>query len=93
MTVQYMNEKGTAGNLAKLNQSEKIYYINEVESIESASFNPKNQTINWDPNHLIQTDEQILMSPATVLAHEMDHAQKYDEIIRSNDSDAIVSYN
>lgn len=92
-TVQYMNEKGTAGNLAKLNQSEKIYYINEVESIESASFNPKNQTINWDPNHLIQTDEQILMSPATVLAHEMDHAQKYDEIIRSNDSDAIVSYN
>ena len=33
------------------------------------------------------------MSPATVLAHEMDHAQKYDEIIRSNDSDAIVSYN
>lgn len=93
LTIQYMNEKGTAGNLAKLNQSENIYYIDEVKPNKTSSFDPKSQTINWDPNHLIQTDEQILMSPATVLAHEADHAQKYDEIIRRNDPVATALYN
>ena len=75
-TIKYMNKKGTAGNIAKLQASDNIYYINEAGSIATTNFDPRNKTINWDPDHLLYTDDNILVSPATVLAHEADHAYR-----------------
>lgn len=87
-----MNKKGTAGNIAKLQASDNIYYINEAGSIATTNFDPRNKTINWDPDHLLYTDDNILVSPATILAHEADHAQKYDEVIQSNDPTEVQKY-
>ena len=92
-TIRYMNSRGTSGNLAKLETSENVYYINEAKSVYKTNFNAKTKTINWDPNHLVLTDEGILMSPATALAHEADHAQKYDKVVRENDNSAKKEYN
>ena len=91
-TIKYMNKKGTAGNIAKLQASDNIYYINEAGSIATTNFDPRNKTINWDPDHLLYTDDNILVSPATILAHEADHAQKYDEVIQSNDPTEVQKY-
>ena len=92
-TIRYMNSKGTSGNMAKLEASENVYYINEAKSVYKTNFNAKTKTINWDPNHLVLTDEGILMSPATALAHEADHAQRYDKVVRENDDSAKKEYN
>ena len=92
-TVKYMNEKGTAGGIANLQASDNSYYIKEAGSISGTNFNPATNTISWDPNHLLQTDDEILVSPATVLAHEVDHAQKYDEVVNSGDNAVIQEYN
>lgn len=79
--------------MAKLEASENVYYINEAKSVYKTNFNAKTKTINWDPNHLVLTDEGILMSPATALAHEADHAQRYDKVVRENDDSAKKEYN
>ena len=92
-TIQYMNLCGTAGDIAKLQSSNNIYYIDEATSIEGTQFDPNTGTISWDPNHLVETTDGKLLSPATVLAHEADHAQKYDSTIQSNDNEVKQQYN
>jgi hypothetical protein len=74
--VQYLNEKGAAGMLAKLHASDAVYYIAEVSN--DASFNPGINTISWDPNLGLLTNEGVVMSPTSVLNHEIDHALQYD---------------
>ena len=92
-TVQYMNECGTAGDIAKLHGSDNIYYIDEATNIEGTQFNSQTRTISWDPNHLMETTDGKLISPATTLAHEADHAQKFDSTINSNDNEVKQQYN
>jgi RHS repeat-associated protein len=75
-SVQYLNEKGAAGMLAKLHSSEATYYIAEVRN--GASFDPGRKTISWDPNVGLLTNEGIVISPTSVLNHEIDHALQYD---------------
>ncbi|MDR1584101.1 MAG: RHS repeat-associated core domain-containing protein [Prevotellaceae bacterium] len=73
--VQYLNEKGAAGMLAKLHASDNIYYVAESKS---PSFDTKTNTIKWSPNMGLLTDEGIVISPTSVLNHEIDHALQYD---------------
>ena len=79
-TVQYMNDRGSSGDLATLEASDQVYYIGETNSEgKTNTFSTDEQTIYWDPNTAYQTDEGIWLSPATVLAHEAGHAKKYNE--------------
>ena len=94
-TVQFMNEHGTSGNIAKLEASPNVYYIDEVHSVEKVHFDPSTRVITWDPYHVSRSDEGILTSPATHLFHEIDHALLYDthpEISNSNQSQIIPLY-
>ena len=91
--IQYMNESGTAGDLAKLHSSDNVYFIDEAKNIEGTQFNSQTSTISWDPNHLMETTDGKLLSPATTLAHEADHAQKYDSVVKSNDNEVKQQYN
>ena len=79
-TVQFMNKRGTSGDIAKLEASEDIYYIGPPERNGRSSFARSLRTIYWDPNYVLLTDENLLISPATILAHEMAHAVKFDAI-------------
>ena len=93
-TVQFMNSKGTAGDLAKLDASEVAYYIGETKigNKQWNSFNSTTKTILWDPNTIFESEENIRVSPATMLAHEAAHAAKYDEVLNSGDSVLISEY-
>ena len=94
-TVQFMNEHGTSGNIAELEASPNVYYIDEVHSVEKVHFDPSTRVITWDPYHVTRSDEGILTSPATHLFHEIDHALLYDthpEISNSNQSQIIPLY-
>ncbi len=78
-TINYMNARGTSGDIAKLHASEKTYYIGERNTDrEMSKFNPAERTIYWNPNFGCQTDEGIWLSPATILAHEAGHAAQFD---------------
>jgi RHS repeat-associated protein len=74
--VQYLNEKGAARMLAKLHASDNIYYI--AEGNNESNFSHKTNTINWDSNLGLLTNEGIILSPTSVLNHEFDHALQYD---------------
>jgi RHS repeat-associated protein len=74
--VQYLNEKGAAGMLAKLHASDGVYYI--AEGHDRSNFSYTKNTINWDPDLGLLTNEDIVMSPTSVLNHEIDHALQYD---------------
>ena len=79
-TVQYMNDRGSSGDLAALEASDQVYYIGETNSEgKTNAFSTNEKTIYWDPDTAYQTDEGIWLSPATVLAHEAGHAKKYDQ--------------
>ena len=75
-TIKYMNERGSSGDIAALEASDKVYYISEGDE---SSFRVEERTIYWDPNTAYQTNEGIWRSPATVLAHEAGHAKHYDQ--------------
>ncbi len=77
-TIKFMNSRSTAGDIAKLHASNKVYYIAEIAD-KSSKFAPSEMTIYWDASHIVKTKSGIWLSPATVLAHEADHAQRYDE--------------
>lgn len=78
--VSFMNEHGTSYNIARIQASERIYFINEGES---SSFNWGTQTIVWNPTKVAYNSEsELLRSPATVLAHEFRHARDYDELLK-----------
>ena len=79
--VRFMNEKGTSFNLAKLEESSTIYYIREgkINSFSFSSDNNDANIITWNPYQAIMTDNDLLMSPATTLAHELGHAASFDK--------------
>ena len=76
VTIKYMNSKGTAGILAELEKRNEIIYISELDS-DGPRFSPSKNTIFWDPHLGVLTDEGVVISPATVLNHEADHALQY----------------
>jgi RHS repeat-associated protein len=78
-TIQFMNSKGTSGDIAKLHASDNVYYISEAGKPGGNQFHKGERTIFWDPYHFMQTGDGIQISPATMLAHEANHAKRYDE--------------
>lgn len=78
LTVKYMNSRGTAGNLAKLERSPIVYTIEEVTATDNVRFSPKTKTIYWDYQHLMKTTSHLWLSSATLLDHEAEHAIRYD---------------
>lgn len=43
-----------------------------------------NPTIYWNPNVIIETTTRVMMSPTTVLNHELDHALGLDKALKDN---------
>ena len=75
--VKLMNAKGVAGMLAKLEASDVVYVIQEGKF--TGSFNPNTNTITWDPTMGVLTNEGHMLSPTSVLNHEVDHALQQDQ--------------
>lgn len=75
--VQYLNKRGASGMLRQLHESTTVYYINEGNG--HTNYDNKTRTINWDPSMGVVTNENHILSPTTVLNHEVDHALQHDQ--------------
>ena len=78
MAVQHLNQHGAAGMLAKLESSDNVYYIAESLN-EYSNYNTGNNTITWASRYGNLTTEAVLLSPTSVLNHEVDHALQHDQ--------------
>jgi hypothetical protein len=78
-TVRYLDSNNCGGRFGQLKNSKYTYTINM--NAKKSQFLPNKQTINWLPKQGIETDNGVIISPATVLNHEMTHATHYDNAI------------
>ena len=89
-TVKYMNTQKTSDNLAKIEKSPVIYTIKETNSDHPVScFNSEEKTIYWSPDQILETKENLWLSPATILDHEAEHAVRYDTDYARTDDESI----
>ncbi len=73
--VQHLNAHGAGGILQKLEGLKNAtIYIAETDDPNGSYFDPNTNTIYWNPNQAILTDEAVVLSPTSVLSHEGDHA-------------------
>ncbi len=97
--IAYLTEKNV-GNWAKeLQESVYTYYISDKEPGYQTLYDPVNKTIYWSPSEgLLCDNPDVVLSPATILNHELGHAylemiaamnfkfSDYVKTIRPNDS-------
>ena len=76
-SVQHLNKHGASGMMAKLHASETVYYISEKSG--GSFYDPNTRTIGWDPSLGALTEEGHIVSPTTILNHEVDHALQHDQ--------------
>lgn len=76
-TVKFMNSKGTGGMMSKLNGLGRTELVDNTG--KGSFYRPSEQAIYYDPTAGIETTEGHLLSPATALNHEVDHAIQHKE--------------
>ena len=79
-TVKYLNDNNCGGRYGQLKKSNEIYII-EFSSDKNSSYNPGTKTIKWSLDYGLETETGIL-SPATILNHEMTHATRHDDALK-----------
>ena len=77
IAAQYLIQHNVGNMLKELDASPTIYYISE--SLDDKNyFDAANRTISWKSRMGIETNELHYLSPATLLNHEIDHANEYN---------------
>ncbi len=83
--INYLKQFPMANKvITGLENSTTIYYIQTLaaeQNASGASFNPyqDHETVYWDPTASFLLDTKGSLSPALMLAHELDHAYHYDQ--------------
>ena len=74
--IQYLIDNGADDVYSQLQSNTAIVYVEGIsfQDAYDIAYNPASNQIQWCPVAGIYTSEEIMMSPATVLEHEMDHA-------------------
>ena len=85
-TVSFMNDKGTSGQLEDLNEMSKTTLIDNTGN--GSFYRLGTDELFWDSTMAVQTTNNKIMSPATVLGHEIDHAlsDKKDSVKHAENS-------
>ena len=74
--INHLNDNGLGGIASYLHKSDITYYIQE-SSDENSGFST-NKIISWNPAFGLSTDQDVVLSPTTILNHELTHALIYD---------------
>ena len=77
-TVQTIEEKGCGDVWKALNDSPEVYTLVESSS-NSNSFDSSTKTISWNSRKGLYTSNDVYLSPATRLNHELSHALQFDK--------------
>lgn len=80
--VRHLDSHNCGGRYGQLKNSKNVYTISFISNpSNTSSFNPSTKTINWCPTAGLETDQGHLLSPTTILNHEMTHATHYDDAL------------
>lgn len=72
-------KNGGAENSLKIATDSKYRIgVNERKD-EGGSFSPAKKSISWNPNLAMETDQGVVLSPASIFEHEADHAKAYND--------------
>ncbi len=92
--VRHLDSHNCGGRYGQLKNSKIVYTVNM--NVKKTRFLPNEQTIEWLPTHGVETDNGTVLSPATVLNHEMTHATHYDDAQKQywdGNKEAFDNYN
>jgi len=81
--INYLKQFPLANKvITALDKSTTTYFIQTKTAEQNdagASFNPRNNTVYWDPTASFFLDTKGSLSPALMLGHELDHAYHTDQ--------------
>ena len=93
--LDYLDSHGCGDRYAQLENSEITYTI-VIDNSATCQFNGadrNNPMIYWSPEKGVKTDNGTVMSPSTVLDHEMDHAVGFDNAKKQLDKGNVEAWN
>ena len=70
--IKHLRANKADGIFAKLEARKEVITIGAIEG--GSQFDPKTNTISWDPNKGLLTNEGVVISATTIVNHEADHA-------------------
>ncbi|MCD0455721.1 hypothetical protein LPB85_09770 [Chryseobacterium sp. LC2016-27] len=73
--VETLRAKGAPDFISELENSKEKVYVRHTDG--ASMFTPWDQTIRWNENKGILTDDGISLTPTAVLNHEVDHGNNY----------------
>jgi len=93
--VDYLNSHGCGDRYAQLEGSEYTYTIIIDDSGKSQFDGTEcnNPVIHWNPEKGIKTKNGTVLSPSTVLDHEMDHGCAFDKAKKQLDRGNVKAWN
>ena len=81
--IRHLDAHNCGGRYGQLKNSKTVYTISFIENpYQTSSYNTGTKTINWCPTAGLETDQGHILSPATILNHEMTHATHHDDALK-----------
>ncbi|KWW24069.1 MAG: RHS repeat-associated core domain-containing protein, partial [bacterium F082] len=78
--VRYLDAHDCGGRYGQLKSSDITYTIHIDLNATNCKFDRSSKSITWNPLLGLETDDGDVLSPATILNHEMTHATRYDDV-------------
>lgn len=93
--VDYLNSNGCGNRYAQLEDSKYTYtiIIDDSGISQFVGKDRNNPVIHWNPEKGIETNNGTVISPSTVLDHEMDHAVQFDKAKKQLDDGNVKAWN
>lgn len=89
--VRHLDAHNCGGRYGQLKNSKKVYTVSFIENpSQTSSYNTGTKTIHWCPTAGLETDQGHILSPATILNHEMTHATHHDDALKKYDEDCYT---
>jgi len=79
--VRYLDKHNCGGQYGMLKNSPRGYTILISTNPDDNGYNPETRTITWCPYYAFLTANGNILSPGTILNHEMAHAALYEAAI------------
>ena len=93
--LDHLDSHGCGGRYAQLESSEYTYTIivddSGISQFDGTDRN--NPVIHWSPKKGVKTKNGTVMSPSTVLDHEMDHGCAFDKAKQQLDKGNVEAWN
>ena len=86
--VRHLDANNCGGRYGQLKNSKTVYTISFIKNpSQTSSYNTGTKTIYWCPTAGLETDQGHVLSPATILNHEMTHATHHDDALKKYNED------